>query len=146
MLKHKKGFTLIEMMIVVAIIALLATIAIPNYVGFRKKAMTAEAKSNLGTLRTLEEAYAADNQTYLVCAAWPAAIPTPAAPGAWGDGNPNFNALGFELKGNLRYQYDVLAADATTFTATAQGNLDTDAAVSTFTMTEVGVLTETVAD
>lgn len=144
MIRTKKGFTLIEMMIVIAIIALLATIAIPNYVGFRKKAMTSEAKSNLGTLRTLEEAYLSDTQTYIVCAAHPAAVPA-ATTTTWGAGNANFNTIGFELKGNLRYQYAVAAGAAgiaTSFNATAQGDLDGDATLSTFTMTEAGVLTE----
>lgn len=144
MLRNKKGFTLIEMMIVIAIIALLATIAIPNYVGFRKKAMTSEAKSNLGTLRTLEEAYQADQQTYLVCAAEPAAGIPAGVTTTWG-GNANFDDIGFELKGNIRYQYAVAAGGAgiaTSFSATAQGDLDGDGTPSTFTMTEDGVLTE----
>jgi prepilin-type N-terminal cleavage/methylation domain-containing protein len=55
----KRGFTLVEIMIVVAIIALLAAIAIPNLLGARKAANDAAAKANLKTLGTELETYAA---------------------------------------------------------------------------------------
>jgi len=52
MLKGKKGFTLIELMIVVAIIGILAAIAIPNFLKFQAKSKQSEAKSNLGAIFT----------------------------------------------------------------------------------------------
>jgi prepilin-type N-terminal cleavage/methylation domain-containing protein len=55
----KRGFTLVEIMIVVAIIALLAAIAIPNLLGARKTANDAAARANLRTLSTELETYAA---------------------------------------------------------------------------------------
>jgi type IV pilus assembly protein PilA len=51
-LHQKKGFTLIELMIVVAIIGILVTIAIPNFLKFQAKSKQAEVKSNLGGLYT----------------------------------------------------------------------------------------------
>ncbi len=117
MFRGRKGFTLIEMMIVIAIIALLATIAIPNYINFQKKAKTAEAKTNLGGIRTCEEAYRAEKDTYVNCIASPTSAPT-AAGIAW-TGGTNWTKIGFEPRGNVRYQYTVTAANATTFTATA---------------------------
>lgn len=47
---REKGFTLIELMIVVAIIGVLAAVAIPAYMNFTKKAKTAEATTNLGAI------------------------------------------------------------------------------------------------
>ena len=52
MLRSKKGFTLIELMIVVAIIGILAAIAIPNFLKFQAKSKQSEAKTNLGAIFT----------------------------------------------------------------------------------------------
>lgn len=135
--KKKKGFTLIEMMIVIAIIALLATIAIPNYVNFQKRAKTAEAKANLGSIRTCEEAYKAEHDVYLTCDANPGSVPA-GTTSAWTSGDANWEAIGFEPKGNVRYQYAVTAVAGTSFSATAVGDLDGDGTNSTFTITEAG--------
>lgn len=61
---NKKGFTLTELLIVVAIIGILAVIAIPAYVGQTKRAARTEAYTNLQTLRLLEEQNFAENGTY----------------------------------------------------------------------------------
>jgi type IV pilus assembly protein PilA len=55
--KGKKGFTLIELMIVVAIFGILAAIAIPNFLRFQAKSKQSEAKTNLGGIFTAEIAY-----------------------------------------------------------------------------------------
>lgn len=61
---NQKGFSLIELMIVVAIIGILAAIAIPNYQNFQKKARQSEAKNQLGGIYTAEKAYFADALGY----------------------------------------------------------------------------------
>lgn len=60
MRRGQKGFTLIELMIVVAIIGILAAIAIPNFINFKKKAILSSAIANLETLRSGLTQYAAD--------------------------------------------------------------------------------------
>jgi len=60
----KKGFTLIELMIVVAIIALLSVIAVPNFMKFLSKAKRAEAYMNLRSLYAAEKAYWAEHGKY----------------------------------------------------------------------------------
>jgi type IV pilus assembly protein PilA len=64
MLKGKKGFTLIELMIVVAIIGILAAIAIPNFLKFQAKSKQSEAKSNLGAVFTGEVAFFGETNRY----------------------------------------------------------------------------------
>ena len=59
-----KGFTLVELMIVVAIIGILAAIAIPQFAAYRTRAFNTAAQSDLRNLRTAMEAYFADNQSY----------------------------------------------------------------------------------
>src|SRR5437867_6411027 len=60
-----KGFTLIELMIVVAIIGILAAIAIPNFVKFQAKAKQSEAKSNLKAFYTAAKSNFAEQSTFM---------------------------------------------------------------------------------
>src|ERR1043165_9530913 len=64
--RGQKGFTLIEFMIVVAIIGILAAIAIPNFVAYQAKSKQSEAKVSLGAIFTSAVAYQAETapQTY----------------------------------------------------------------------------------
>ena len=60
--KGQKGFTLIELMIVVAIIGILAAIAIPNFVAYQAKSKQSEAKVSLGAIFTSAVAFNAESQ------------------------------------------------------------------------------------
>ena len=63
--KSNAGFSLVELMVVVAIIGILATIAIPNFVRFQNKAKQSNAKSELAGIFTAERAYFAEYNTYV---------------------------------------------------------------------------------
>ncbi|MGD9661071.1 MAG: type IV pilin protein [Porticoccaceae bacterium] len=63
-MKSAKGFTLIEMMIVVVIIAILAAIAYPAYQDYVRKARRADAMDALLVVQNLQEKYRANNTTY----------------------------------------------------------------------------------
>ena len=60
----QKAFTLIELLIVVLIIAILAAIAVPNFLEFQTRAKVARVKSDMRTAVTALEAYAVDNDAY----------------------------------------------------------------------------------
>ena len=64
---NRKGFTLVELMIVVAVIAFLAALAIPNYVRFQARSKQAEVKGNLKAAFTCERAYYQEHGTYSSC-------------------------------------------------------------------------------
>ncbi|MBF0224837.1 MAG: prepilin-type N-terminal cleavage/methylation domain-containing protein [Desulfobacterales bacterium] len=141
--KNSKGFTLIELMIVVAIIGILAAIAIPNFRNYQMKAKTAESKTNLGAIRGCEETYRADYDVFLNCAANPAAGVPGAAKAAF-DTAPaagTFPGMGFAPSGEVYYQYAVAGATADVFTATATGDLDGDGATAVYTQIQTGALT-----
>jgi len=62
--RREKGFTLIELMIVVVIIGILAAIAIPKFTNTKGKAFVATMKSDLKNLTSAQEAYYYDNGVY----------------------------------------------------------------------------------
>lgn len=62
---NQKGFTLIELMIVIAIIGILASIAFPSYTNYVKKGKAAEATSTLADLKVKMEQFYQDNRTYV---------------------------------------------------------------------------------
>ncbi|MGI9610052.1 MAG: prepilin-type N-terminal cleavage/methylation domain-containing protein [Acidimicrobiia bacterium] len=73
-LNKDEGFTLIELMVVVLIIAILVAIAIPTFLGQRKNAQDSAAKSNVRNALATEKAYFSVNQAFTATAADLAAI------------------------------------------------------------------------
>ena len=137
-LNKSAGFSLVELMIVVAIIAILAAIAIPSFMRFSMKAKTAEATQNLAAIRTAQESYRAENDVYLVCTASPTGGGTDATPDTWND-NGGFDTVGFAPDGNVRYLYAVAvtapaAGVAPTFTATATSDLNENGTAAVYTV------------
>jgi prepilin-type N-terminal cleavage/methylation domain-containing protein len=130
---NKKGFTLIELMIVVAIIGILAMVGIPTYLGQQKRAARTEGYTNLENLRLLEEQFFADNGTY---------APNAGVAGANQPGNdaliraagvlPRFNpatghSYSYQIRQNANITSQVAGSTAPTpcFLAIATGNTGT---------------------
>ena len=148
-LRSNKGFTLIELMIVVAIIGILAAIAIPNFLRYQATSRQSEAKTNLGGIYVAESAYFSNIGSYA-----------------------NFATIGFVLSGGSnRYMYRISSSEsipsatlinaadtnenansacikaafiAGSFTASAAANLDSDATTDHWYVNDMkqGLLTQ----
>ena len=134
--ERERGFTLMELLIAVAIVAVLAAIGIPVYSKLRGSAKQTEASINLDAIRTAEEAYKMANGTYLACPISPRSTPDENAV-TWqaldsnGDATTTdgFAALGFETNSAVRFVYEVVTYTANnnpTYTAGALGDTDGD--------------------
>ena len=68
-MRNAKGFTLIELMIVVAVVAILAAVVLPSYREYIRKGRRAEAMQAVGEVRLALERWRAENPSYLGCGA-----------------------------------------------------------------------------
>lgn len=100
-LKRQNGFTLVELMVVVAIIGLLSAVAIPNFKKYQAKAKVSEAKLQLSALFTAETAFYSDFNIYHNCLAYMGFDPGP-------ESMNRYFAIGFDVASDI--QDDAYAA------------------------------------
>lgn len=129
--RRRQGFTIIELMLVVAIIGTISAIAIPSFLRYQLRAKRSEAYANLAAVAKAEDSYFASNGRYADSAgSWPGGLSankrawTPASDAA-------FAVIGFRPEGSVYFDYDANSSCGCTncFTATAYGNVDGDAGV-----------------
>lgn len=161
--KRNEGFTLVELMIVVAIIGVLAALAIYGVSRYLKHSKTAEATRSLGTMEQGSKAkFQLDTDTsgtgigpfvHMFCDKAGTPVPAAGVPkgakqsvvsGAGTEYNqPTFTCLKFVMTDPQFYQYNYnsnapTAGPAALYTATAQGDLDGNGVNSTFTLNGAG--------
>ncbi len=136
--RGQKGFTLVELMIVVVIIGILAALAIPRFMRATTKSKQSEAKQILKQIYTMQHSYRQEKDVYWITASAASAAATAA-----------FADLGVDIGTSARYTYTITSTDAgaTNFTAVAtSGVLDDDPTVDTWTINQLGQLLVTSDD
>jgi prepilin-type N-terminal cleavage/methylation domain-containing protein len=138
--RRKDGFTLIELMIVVSIIGILATVAVPSFLRYQSRARRAEAYSNLAGLAKTQKAYFAEYGRYVGAEMVPSTITGVNPSAALRDSSTiatEFSGVGWYPDGNVYYDYDTNTGSFsgacncdTCFTSTAYGDVDNDLAVA----------------
>ncbi len=157
---RQRAFSLVELMIVVAIIGVLSTLAIQGVRRYLANAKTAEAKNALGSMaKSAVQAYdqeralstgvmsagatAATSKQF--CASAAATVPAgiasvkgvkyqPTTTEWGGDSNTGWRCLKFSVDNPIAYMYDYKATVATDFTAAAYGDLNGDGVTSAFSI------------
>ena len=132
--KNRRGFTLVELMIVVGLIGLIATIAIPNFISYQSRARRSEAFTNLAGIARAYKSYYADKGRYPHMGAVTLPAPAPGYPNTqkmvWDPATEAFfNTVGWRPDGNVYYTYEVTSncgscTDQTCFTVVGHGDVD----------------------
>ena len=135
MRQNTKGFSLVELMIVVAIIGILAAIAIPNFVAMQLKSKRAEVPSNVSGIKTAELAYDASFDGFQANSARPRVSgDLDKTLVAWtvtdGEGFAN---MGWEPDGMVRGNYSAALTGNNDFNVTAKCDVDNDDVIVTYT-------------
>lgn len=130
---NQKGFTLLELMIVVVIIGILAAMAIPRFVTVTTKSKQSEAKLILKQIYSMQRVYFEQFGEYWIAPAGVIASQT----------NPfAFAEILVEVQNPARYEYELIATPMT-FTAWATADLDGDPTIDEWSINELGQLINT---
>jgi prepilin-type N-terminal cleavage/methylation domain-containing protein len=141
---RREGFTLLELMIVVAIAGILASIAIPSFLMYQARSKRSEAYTNLEGIRKVQLIYFSEFGAFVMASPAPLMSLTPDKQNWLNSGDNRFSidppGTGFELlgwvpEGATYFDYDTHASagsDGPLFTAAAYGDVDGDGLLSVF--------------
>ena len=135
--RNKAGFTLVELMVVVALIGVLSAVAIPSFLTYQARSRRAEAYANLAAIAKAQKSFVATRNVFYDTGN---TYPDPAPYGGLGINQMTWDALaeskfgelGWAPEGDVYYSYmsHVCCADELCFTASAYGDVDGDGAVA----------------
>ena len=128
MFGNRKGFSLVELMIVIVIIGILAALSIPRYMRAKTKSCQSEAKQKLKEIYQAESEFCKLNGSF-----------TENGQLSVLETQYTFMNIGVTVDQQARYTYSIIASQ-NKFTATAHGNIDDDATVDVWEITETGIL------
>lgn len=136
--RNEEGFTLIELMIVVAIIGILAAIAVPNFLTMQLRAKRSEVPLNLSGIQTAEQAYFHEFGEYKAAGVQPrpdADLDTKKV--AWVATSAGYDDIGWEPDGLVfgNYLVNNVTDQPPAFSATGKCDVDNDNVTATFTAT-----------
>ena len=141
MRRLNKGFSLVELMIVVAIIGILAAIAIPNYIKYQLSAKRSEVNGAVDGIKNAEAKYDAEHDGYLDAAVQPRGDGVlNKAQTAWNTVAADWISLGWAPDGNVRGNYMVAVVPAAgtvpqSYVITGKSDVDDDSQVYIVTAT-----------
>lgn len=133
--RSKQGFTLVELMIVVALVGVLSAIAIPSFINYQARSRRTEAYANLASIARAQKSFQATKGTFHDSTLpWPDPAPyggLGTSTMTWDAASDNaFGALGWSPEGKVFYSYHVNTAlncsCTLCFTATAYGDVDSN--------------------
>ncbi len=139
---RQRGFSLLELLTIVAIVGMLAALAIPKFMGYMRRSKRGEAELNLGAIgKTADTSYAETSSYPQAVAAATPAVPCCNQPGrkcavvaAQWNGVLAWDLLDFEMTQAFHFNYDYASVAPTAFQARAVGDLDCDGLSVTYTL------------